>query len=133
MEPKSLRTADGIRRLVEDRHQKVAETVGRDRDNLSAGAAVFVTRHPGTGEKLEQPGIVHVALHQQLSLDHLVAGVRRIAMEQHAVGVLLMVPVVIADDVGLDGKVITVGQPEVKMAFVIEHLDEKIGRQCSAR
>jgi hypothetical protein len=130
MEPKSLRTADGVRSLVEDRHQKLADTVGRDRENLATHAAVFVTKHPKTGDVLERPGIVHVMLHPQLTLDHLVAGVRKIALEQQACGVLLMVPVVMAEDIGLDGKVITVGEPEVKMAFVVEHLDEKIGHQC---
>ncbi len=129
-EPNLLRTSAGIASFVERQHAELAEKVRSDENELQPSAVVFVTRSPETGERLKGYGVVNVHTRPDAPLDHLIAGVRRMSLEAGGYGVMITLPIVVVEDLPLDGRPLTAEPSDLAVAFVVEHMDEKIGRQA---
>lgn len=114
-----FRTPEGVDACVAERHREIATTRA-----VEPVAWLWVKRSPdgaeGTMRFVGQKGAV--------TLDPLVAAVRKAALDHQAYGVLFVVPLVEVEDLPLSGR-IDPSHAQLKLAFMVEHMSEKIGKR----
>jgi len=125
-----IRTLDGVRAEIEEIHRSVRDDLDRaGAIRFNPTAWVWIQRKPETGERLDTPARMKVVTPFGAPLDVLVAAVRKVAMAHGAVGVCLMVPLYLVDELPLDGSSLPPpGPDDMRLAFTVEHMSERIGR-----